>query len=181
MRSIVTLTARSMAEIQGLCCDRGCASCTPAELDRDAITHVVRELKGEPVISSLAHDPEMTEAIDSFVFEARRIVEGLEQAQHAQDRNQVLALIRRLKMFADGCGFEIISDAAAIVEEAYSSADARYDSYSRMSRLVRLCQAARPAHQRFVLPPLITIHRKRYSLAAVREEKKRGPAAPMGG
>ena len=145
VRSVVTLTSRSLEEIQRVCGDRTCASCTPAELDQDAITHVVRELKGEPVVSSLAHDPEMADAIDSFVVEARQIVEGLEEAQHARDRSKVLALVRRLKMFAEGCGFEVIGDAACLVEEAYSGEEARHDTYSRMSRLVRLCQAARPA------------------------------------
>ena len=146
VRPVSALTTLSQTELDELSKCRGsCMACVPVALAPDSMASVVNTLQHEPVISSLAHDPEMAEIINQFVANMQAWTQQLQKASGADDKQEIIALARRLKMFAEGCGFEIIAEAAGAFEDACDTKASHRDCRDRLNTLIQLCLAARPA------------------------------------
>lgn len=70
----------------------------------------------EPLVSSLANDPEMGELIDLFLAELPERVAALGRAAGAGDIQTVARLSHQLRGAAGGYGFPTIGQAAGAVE-----------------------------------------------------------------
>ena len=145
VRPISGLSLLNEAELGTRCHGEECAACAPVTLTDNAVADIVHNVNHEPLISSLAQDPEMAAVINQFVTSLPKQVNDLEGASRAGDHGRVMRLVRRLKVFAEGCGFEIIVDAAEALEASASAENSANFCPAQLSRLVKICLAARPA------------------------------------
>lgn len=117
----------------------------PKPVKREQIEAVVERTRPQPLVSSLLHRVDMRPLIDEFVLDLLERASDLEKAYGTDDKTRLLNVAMLLKADAGGFGFELITTAAEEVEIALSAGATLAEIRPRLSRLVRLCQAARPA------------------------------------
>lgn len=145
LRSIITLTGLNEAEQQSHCTQRKCQACTPIELRRDNVNAVLRDHQCEPLVSSLAHDSEIAPLINEFVDGLPDWVREIEEAFRSEKINVAQSQLRRVKLFAEGCGFELLADAAHTLIALCDNNDDLASRAAALATFVRYCLAARPA------------------------------------
>jgi CheY-like chemotaxis protein len=145
IRPVVAITALTEAEDRARCLETGFDDYLPKPPHRDELAKVVHRARPEPLVSSLLHEPEMIELIDSFVQQLPERIARLEAAFGSQDLKELAVETRVLKGEAGGYGFDPITVAAVVLERALREEAGLAEVRQRLSGLVRLCLAARPA------------------------------------
>ena len=151
VRAVVAVSALSDDESRTTCMEAGFDDFLAKPLTRASLAAVVVRTRPEPLVSSMLEDPGMAELIDSFVQQLGRSITELEADYGAQNRDELAKIARLLKGEAAGIGFAPITQAAAGIEQALKQGDELNQIRSRLTELIRLCMAARPATQESVL------------------------------
>jgi CheY-like chemotaxis protein len=144
---IVALTAGAMAGERERCLAVGCDDYHSKPIDRVTLATVARRhlradaAPGRPLLSTLAHDPEMAELIHIFVGGLEQRVSALLAASHSGDHDALHTLAHQLKGAAGGYGYPTITEAAGALAQAIThgpeAAIAR-----QFDHLVALCRQA---------------------------------------
>lgn len=150
VRPIVAVSARTDDGDRDRCITIGCDDFLAKPLTRESLADVVNRNKPEPLVSSMLDDQGMTDLIDRFVDGLAETILALEAAYGSQSRDDLERVARNLKGEAAGIGFQPITEAATNVEQAVKRGDELTDLRSKLTELIRLCMAARPATS---LPP----------------------------
>ncbi len=148
LRPIIMITARTDTESREACLRMGCDDYLPKPITRTALSNVVERNTPEPLVSGYLNEPGMTDLIDQFVFNLPRVIQRLETAFGVSSRNELAREVRQLKGEAGGLGFEPIASIAAEVEERTETAEESEPIREKLTQLIRLCMAARPASSR---------------------------------
>lgn len=143
-RPVVALTAQSDDATQRRCLEAGFTKVGSKPLQKEAVTELIKSVVAEPIVSSLIHEKSMTRLIDAFVAELPAIVRELEQTYASQEHPKLEELARILKANAGSHGFDVISQAAGILEAAARDKKDAVELRRVLSDLTRLCHAARP-------------------------------------
>ena len=141
-RPIVALTALTGDGIREKCLQAGCNSYMAKPTSAAALADLVRSLKNEPLVSSLAKEPDMGPLISAFVKELPIKVQNLEECFGQQDHEALARLVRKLKGEGGAYGFQPITDAAASAEEAVLAKQADDEIRNRLRELIRVCSSA---------------------------------------
>lgn len=123
----------------------GCEDFLPKPVKREHIEAVVQKTRPQPLVSSMLDKVDMRPLIDEFVLDLLDRSSQLESAFASGDLHELLQLAMTLKADAGGFGFEMITAAADDVERGIVQGLNVTELRPKLSRLVRLCQAARPA------------------------------------
>ncbi len=145
LRPICAVSSRTSDTDREACLAAGCEEFLPKPPNPEQIEAVVQRTRPQPLVSSLLHKTDMRALIDEFVLDLLDRSSKLEVAFGTEDREQLLQLAMALKADAGGFGFELITTAAAEVEQALNDGVQLSELRPKVGRLVRLCQAARPA------------------------------------
>ena len=145
LRSIVAVSARTDEADREGCLHGGCDDFLGKPVTREALATVVHRNKPEPLVSALLHEPGMMELIDDFVHGLPRTITRLEAAFGGHNLEELGREARLLKGEAGGIGFDPITTAAVAVEEVLKHGAGTSEVRGKLSELIRLCLAARPA------------------------------------
>jgi HPt (histidine-containing phosphotransfer) domain-containing protein len=97
----------------------------------------------EPLHSTFADDPDMSDLIELFVQEMPQRVDALRQAIARRDIDTIVRLSHQLKGAAGGYGFDVITDVAREVERQARVVDDVAAVKRRVDDLILLCSRAR--------------------------------------
>ncbi|MFO0837415.1 MAG: response regulator [Phycisphaerae bacterium] len=150
MGPIVAITSSDDDETQKRCLQDGFDAVLPKPFNRASLECLIASLQDAPIISSLVHDADMAEFIDAFVETLHQEVRTLESCLVQKDFEQLKRMARELKGRAGTHGFDIITSAAAEIERALTDSPDPADIRTKLTKLVRLCLAARPATARAI-------------------------------
>ncbi len=150
MRPIVALTSDDNEQTRARCLEGGFTTVLTKPFTRASLEGTIASLQESPLISSLIHDTDMAEFIDSFVEGLHDDIQALERAFVSKELTALQTLTRELKGSAGTHGFDMISTAAAEIETALNGQPDLSDVRDKLTRLVRLCLAARPATARAI-------------------------------
>lgn len=145
LRPVCAVSTKTTPEDRDACLLAGFEEFLPKPVKRELIEAVVERTRPQPLVSSLLHHIDMRPLIDEFVLDLLERASKLEAAYGAADKERLLEAAMSLKADAGGFGFELITAAAEEVERAISAGTSLPEIRPKLSRLVRLCQAARPA------------------------------------
>ncbi len=145
LRPICAVSSKTTSADREACLQAGFEEFLPKPPRADALELVVQRTRPQPLVSSLLHKPDMRPLIDEFVLDLGQRATQLESAFATEDHEELMQIAMTLKADAGGFGFEMITQAAAAVERAVADEVPIGDLRSSLGRLVRLCQAARPA------------------------------------
>ncbi len=145
VRAIVAVSALSDAEARERCLQAGCDDFLAKPVTRESLASVVHRNKSEPLVSSMLDDPQMFELIDRFVGGLADVIAKLEAACGKEDYEEMAREARGIKGEAAGVGFDDITDAAALLEQAAKDAEDLDAIRPKLVELIRLCMSARPA------------------------------------
>lgn len=148
VRSIVAVSAMSEASDRERCLAAGCDDFLAKPLTRESLANVVNRNKSEPLVSAMLDDPAMFELIDKFVLGLVDVIGRLESAFGERNLEELAREARTIKGEAAGVGFGSITDAAAIVENTVKREEDDEVIRTKLTELIRLCMAARPATSR---------------------------------
>ena len=145
LRPICAVSTKTTSEDRDACLLAGFEEFLPKPVKRERIEAVVERTRPQPLVSSLLHRVDMRPLIDEFVLDLLERASQLEAAYGTGDKERLVNVAMSLKADAGGFGFELITAAAEEVEVALAAGSSLAEIRPRLSRLVRLCQAARPA------------------------------------
>lgn len=101
----------------------------------------------EPIFSVYADDEDMCELVEMFVDEMPERIAALETAVKGWDRDQLTVLSHQLKGSAGSYGFDVITDAAAILEGALKASADDSEVQEKAAAVVDLMRRATAAPQ----------------------------------
>lgn len=146
-RSIIATSSLESDQVREDCILAGSDDFLAKPIHKNNLAMVITRTKPEPLVSSLLHQPSMHPLIDEFVSSLPATIRQLESAYAAQNVEWLGLEARRLKGEAASFGFEPItalaSDLDAVLKKDFSWVHIR----GRLSELIRMCLAARPATQ----------------------------------
>jgi len=148
VRSIVIVSAMSSPEDRERCLASGCDDFLGKPLTRETLASVVHRNRSEPLVSAMLDDPAMVDLIDGFVLGLSESIARLEAAYGSRNLDELEREARAIKGEAAGIGFGSITDAAVVVESAAKRGDELSTIRAKLTELIRLCMAARPATSR---------------------------------
>jgi len=146
MRPVIAATAHTDEKTRKECMQAGFNLVLAKPFTREALQQAIVSQRDDPIVSTLLHEPEMAEVIDAFVADLPDRVRELEGAFAKKDMQRLEAAARRLKGEAGGYGFQVITDAAAKVEQLITEKKDPSELRDALNRLTRLCLAARPVN-----------------------------------
>lgn len=149
VRAIVAVSALTEDADRERCLSAGCDDFLAKPLTRERLATVVNRNRTEPLVSEMLDDANMFELIDNFVAGLGDRINRLEAAFGTRDLEEIERAARFIKGEAAGVGFGSITDAAASVETAIRKGEELEALQSKLTELIRLCMAARPATSRF--------------------------------
>lgn len=126
------------------CLEAGCTGYLRKPLMRQAVRGLVRSLMDKPLVSTLAHRPELAPLIDQFVGGLPACTRQLAHALRCGDLAGVDRIARRLRGAGGSYGFGAITEAAADVQAAVADPADPARLHDEVSRLIHLCLTARP-------------------------------------
>lgn len=142
-RSIVAFTAMSGENVKEECTDAGCSSFLPKPVTMNSLIDLIESLKENPLVSTLADDPEMADLIDSFVMDLPEKVGRLETLFAEQQYSDLARIVRMLKGEGGAYGFQEITDTATEAEHAIAEVTDTAEIRSKLNELIRVCLSAR--------------------------------------
>lgn len=101
----------------------------------------------EPIFSIYADDEDMCELVEMFVDEMPKRIAALEAAVQGGDRDQLTVLSHQLKGSAGSYGFDVITDAAAVLEASLKASADDSDVQEKTAVVVDLMKRATAAPQ----------------------------------
>lgn len=100
---------------------------------------------GEPLVSELAGDPDMTDAIDRYVARLRTTTEGLARVLAGEPVSDLVPIVHQMKGAAGGYGFPQITAAAAELEQCLKGSAPPSEREAALARLIGLCRRVEAA------------------------------------
>ena len=122
----------------------GCNLVLTKPFTQDDVRTLLQSLHQEPLFSSFYNDPAMTELINAFVQELSEKVRDIEQAALSGEIEVLRGLVRTVRAQGSSYGFEVLTEAAARVEE-HLTEEITPEVRSDLDSLVKLCMQARGA------------------------------------
>lgn len=113
---IVAATALDRPGDRELCLEAGCDRYIAKPYSKSDLSALLNLPRREPLISSLADDPAMTELIDAFIGDLAGRIRSIEEAYRAHDAASLERLVRNLKGEGSSYGFEPISEQAVKIQ-----------------------------------------------------------------
>ena len=141
--TIVATTGRTQPADRERCLDAGCDHYIPKPYSRESLAGLIQSLQEEPVYSDYEEDPSMREVIAMCITDLPARIRAIEEAITADDADAAEKALRSLKAIVGGCGFAVIADAAAMIEQALIDGQPLDQLRSKITALVRLCLRAR--------------------------------------
>ncbi|NLX12741.1 MAG: Hpt domain-containing protein [Phycisphaerales bacterium] len=96
-----------------------------------------------PIISYYSDDPEMAELVDEFVNTLSERVISLENCLNTGDLSELKRIAHQLKGSCGGYGFDVIGQAAAILETSAKASQSVEQVNQEVADLIQLCQRAK--------------------------------------
>lgn len=140
--TIVALTALTGPDDKDRCLEAGCDQYLAKPHTIDDLKTVVRAVNQEPLYSTLADDPMMTDLVVEFISGLRGKIKAIEEARANNDVGALEKLARTMKGEAGGYGFEPITDAAGDLEKSVRGGDLKQIA-GCVAELVRWCLLVR--------------------------------------
>ncbi len=97
----------------------------------------------EILVSDQAHDADLIELIERFVGRLPQRITALEEALAGRDSEALSSVVHKLRGAAASYGFQPITDAAAILEEAVKTHRDLGELQPQLEALCDLCRRAR--------------------------------------
>jgi CheY-like chemotaxis protein len=110
---------------------------------REVLAKLLETIREEPVHSLFHNDPAMANLIDTFVAELPPTIRELETSAMEKDGPRLAHLAQTLMESAGGYGFDVITEAAASLQQACLRGDSVDNLQPLIDRVVRLCRLAR--------------------------------------
>ena len=151
-RAIIAISSLEAADVREKCLLAGCDDFIAKPINKNSLAMVITRTKPEPLVSSLLHQPYMHPLIDEFVGNLPGMIRTLESAYAAQDGEWLGLEVRKVKGEAASFGFEPITTLATDLDAALRNSFSWIQIRSKLSELIRMCLAARPATQQAVDP-----------------------------
>lgn len=145
LRPMCALSSKTTHADRDACLAAGFEDFLPKPPKRTHLEAVIQRTRPQPLVSSLLDKADMRPLIDEFVLELLERASLLESAFSADDVDRLMHVAMSIKADAGGFGFEMITEAAGEVEATLASGVSPNELRPKLCRLVRLCQAARPA------------------------------------
>lgn len=145
-RPIVSMTATNDASLCDKSREAGCTDHVAKPLTRDVLEGLLDSVRVEPLVSTLIHEPDMADLIDTFVAELERRVSELESAFAKEELETLTRVGMLIKSQAGACGFEVITKVANALCECIGADEGKVAIRDKLDELVRWCNAARPAN-----------------------------------
>lgn len=95
-----------------------------------------------PIISQYSSDPEMAELIEEFVNALHERVISLENSLNTGDLAELTRIAHQLKGSCGGYGFDVIGQAAAVLETSAKAAQSVEQVSREVAELIQLCDRA---------------------------------------
>lgn len=146
-RTIIATSSLDGDEVRESCILAGCDDFLSKPIHKNNLAMVITRTKPEPLVSSLLHQPNMHPLIDEFVISLPNTIRQLEAAYAAQNAEWLGLEARRLKGEAASFGFEPITTLSTDLDAALKKDFSWVHIRGRLSELIRMCLAARPATQ----------------------------------
>lgn len=136
--------------------EAGCEACEAKPISREKLIHTIRQWthhKGEttmgpenattePIVSTLASDPDMRELVREFVEALPGKASKLQDMLAARDIESLARLAHQLKGSAGGYGFQSITDHAARLEDTAKNTKDLEKLNDQVRQIADMCQRA---------------------------------------
>lgn len=96
-----------------------------------------------PIFSSLAGDSDLSDLVQEFVNDLQARMDSMRSAFQANNLPELARLAHQLKGAGGGYGFDILSSAAAELENASKSAQSVEDVRKDLEELIDVCNRAK--------------------------------------
>ncbi len=140
---IVATTAMTEPRDREKCIEAGCDTHIAKPYTLDDFMGLFETLREEPLFSSMAHDPSMSELIYEFVQGIPRKLQAVEEAYTESNLKELELAAQMLKGEAGGFGFDPITEAAAKLEKVVRSESEIELIKQHVDELAKLCGLAR--------------------------------------
>ncbi|MDX2197820.1 MAG: response regulator [Phycisphaerae bacterium] len=142
---LAAFTADSAPDSRTKCMQAGFDTWLAKPLTSGSLTTLIRSLKSEPLISSLIHDRNLLDVIDTFVDAVQARIEDMQTALGESDWPLMQRQLRSLSIDASGAGFDSIAMAADELLGVLGDQPDLASVRAKLSGVVRLCGSAMSA------------------------------------
>lgn len=146
-RPVIAVSARNGPNVFDECVAAGCVTYVPKPLSKADLLNAVRSSVADPLVSSYADQPEMVPVINEFVASLGDKLHRIREAFHAGELDVMAKTVRLLKGGGSACGFEPITEVAAMLEQQIECGAEVDELRAAVDELNGWCHAARPVEQ----------------------------------
>ncbi len=139
---VAALTAHNSVEMEKKCHDAGFDAMMPKPVSVDKLRVLLSLAGRQPLISTLANDPDLIDLIRGFVAGLPDRVAALRKLMTNSDRAGLLNRLATLRSDATGLGYAPIGDATKEFDDAIQEGNADRQEIA-MRRLLQLCARIR--------------------------------------
>lgn len=140
---VVALTALTEERDKQRCLEAGFDRYLPKPCTREALSSLLRSLRSEPILSTMAGDPTLAPLLAEFVSSLPEKVKAIQDTDLNSDAEKLCKIARGLKGEAGCYGFDPIAAAAGQLELSISRQGPAEQINRHRSELVNLCLLAR--------------------------------------
>jgi len=140
---IVAATARTQPADRRACLDAGCDDFLPKPYQQETLARLLESVNQEPVFSTLADDPTMTDVVNDFIGELPTRIRKLAEAAQNDNVEALELIARQLKGEGSMYGLEIITEMATGLETALLDNPSIEAARPKLNELVQLCEQVR--------------------------------------
>lgn len=149
MLPLIAITATT--DTRQRCMDAGFDLWINKPLTRQNLSTAISSMKSDPIISSLVHEPHMSDVIDQYVHDLKLQMRDMMALLGGNDHNGLAAFLRSLEVGSASHGFEQVSRSASellkLIDQGGDVAAVRL----KARQLSRYCQAVRGASIKIAL------------------------------
>jgi len=99
-------------------------------------------ISSSPIHSGLSDDPDMMELVEEFVANLQDRIATIQACVDTHDLAQLTSIAHQLKGASGGYGFDVIGQAAAVLETSAKATDSLADVGDKVEELISLCRRA---------------------------------------